>query len=240
MKSSLRLNFPRFTCRHTPTRHVCMSSYHLLLLAHVYRFPLPPLRHRITPVLWLSNHFPTQQSDSADSRSLKSHRYAVQLSIPSLPLPLYTHKVTMATEDLINEFKGAFNVFDVDRTGSLDRNQLKTAMRQLGLKPTDEDISAMMKDADNGSGKVDANSFAAMMAEKLSKMDSQRDIVDAFECYDPEGTGSITGEQFKEILTSGSTKFTEREIRELIRVGDENTEGLVDYVKLVKHVTGGL
>ncbi len=38
----------------------------------------------------------------------------------------------MATEDLVNELKGAFNVFDVDRQGQLDRGQLKTAMRQLG------------------------------------------------------------------------------------------------------------
>ena len=83
----------------------------------------------------------------------------------------------------------------------IDKETLKTAMRELGLKPTDEEVTQMIKDADStGTGKVGFNEFYSMMTEKMSQIDSPSDLRTAFECYDTAGKGFIPADQFRQIM----------------------------------------
>ena len=50
----------------------------------------------------------------------------------------------------------AFNVFDMDGNGYIDKHELKYVMRRLGENLTDEDLKAMFTEADlNGDGLID-------------------------------------------------------------------------------------
>merc|ERR1712146_402716 len=97
---------------------------------------------------------------------------------------------TMAENDQIGEFKEAFNMF-AKGSDKIDKETLKSAMRELGLKPTDEEVTQMIKDADStGSGKVGFNEFYSMMTEKMSQIDSPADLRTAFECTTPPARAS--------------------------------------------------
>jgi calmodulin len=60
--------------------------------------------------------------------------------------------------------KAAFQVFDIDQNGFIDKFELKNIMKQLGNNFTDTQIAKMMEEADNDKdGQIDYNEFKQMM-----------------------------------------------------------------------------
>lgn len=54
------------------------------------------------------------------------------------------------------EYQQAFNVFDLDGDGLIDANELRLAMRNLGVELSDKDVRSMLLVADkNKDGKID-------------------------------------------------------------------------------------
>ena len=47
-------------------------------------------------------------------------------------------------EDQITELQGVFSMFDCDNSGAIDVKELKQVMQNLGMNPTDEEVSRMM------------------------------------------------------------------------------------------------
>ena len=63
--------------------------------------------------------------------------------------------------------KVAFTMFDKDKNGYIERDELKQMMTKLGEKLTDGEIDEMMKEADtDNDGRVNYNEFLAMMKPK--------------------------------------------------------------------------
>ena len=61
----------------------------------------------------------------------------------------------------------AFKMFDKDKNGYIEREELKQMMTKLGEKLTDGEIDEMMKEADTDKdGRVNYNEFLAMMKPK--------------------------------------------------------------------------
>lgn len=57
----------------------------------------------------------------------------------------------------------AFNVFDMDGNGYIDKHELKYVMRRLGENLSDEDLKAMFSEADlNGDGLIDYEEFSRL------------------------------------------------------------------------------
>jgi len=50
-------------------------------------------------------------------------------------------------EDDLRTFREIFQLVDRDGGGSIQQDELGTLLRTLGLKPTDEEITEMMKEA---------------------------------------------------------------------------------------------
>ena len=54
------------------------------------------------------------------------------------------------------------------RAGSIDANELKTAMRALGFAPKKDEITKMLNDLDcDGNGTVEYEEFEGLMAGKM-------------------------------------------------------------------------
>jgi len=131
-------------------------------------------------------------------------------------------------------------MFDVDKEGVLKKNSLKTIMRNMGLKPTDQEIADMIKAGDaSGKGSISFDEFLNMMGDKMKKMDSSDDIIRAFECFDPYGRGYVSVKEFNNLITTGGyAKFTDKEIRDLISMGGgDKGDGSIDYAQLVRSLT---
>merc|ERR1712164_136398 len=76
------------------------------------------------------------------------------------------------------EIKEAFDLFDTDGSGSIDANELKTAMRALGFAPKKEEISRMLGDLDiDGNGTVE---FEGLMVGKMAGGNAKDEVLKTF------------------------------------------------------------
>merc|ERR1711934_888644 len=53
------------------------------------------------------------------------------------------------TEDQVAEIKEAFDLFDTDGSGSIDTNELKVAMKALGMDAKSDEIRKLINDIDS-------------------------------------------------------------------------------------------
>ncbi|XP_005112424.2 calmodulin [Aplysia californica] len=70
-------------------------------------------------------------------------------------------------QEVEDELTAAFKVFDKNGDGYINREELKRTMQILGEHLTDDDVSAMMDEADSdGNGVVDYREFARIMSAR--------------------------------------------------------------------------
>ena len=70
------------------------------------------------------------------------------------------------TEEQYEEINHAFLLFDKDGSGSIDVNELRDAMKALGIYIKKDKLRLLMNKVDkDGSGAIDELEFAALMAE---------------------------------------------------------------------------
>ena len=77
-----------------------------------------------------------------------------------------TYKTKKLTEEQMDEINHAFLLFDKDGSGSIDVNELRDAMKALGIHIKKDMLRELMNKVDkDGSGEIDDQEFAALMAE---------------------------------------------------------------------------
>ena len=85
------------------------------------------------------------------------------------------------TADEVIEIKEAFDLFDSDKSGQIDTNELKQALQNLGIDAKNQTLQNMLADIDkNGSGDIDFDEFIDMMTAKMSDKDTREDLQKSF------------------------------------------------------------
>ena len=83
-------------------------------------------------------------------------------------LNIMTIRLRVALSD--NDLKDAFHLLDKDRSGSLDADEFRTVLQNLGEKFTEGEIEEMIRQADtDGSGSIEQDEFVAVMRLKASE-----------------------------------------------------------------------
>jgi Ca2+-binding EF-hand superfamily protein len=84
------------------------------------------------------------------------------------------------TEEMREELRRAFDMFDTDGSGDIDAGELEFAMKALGFSPTKEEIEKLVLEADeDGSGDISFDEFCDMMANKMMSGDTKAVMLDA-------------------------------------------------------------
>ena len=77
-------------------------------------------------------------------------------------------KVKTLTEEQKEEIDNAFELFDKDNSGSIEVNELKDALKALGIYLKKEEVKAKMQKVDkDGSGSIERDEFLCLMAEQI-------------------------------------------------------------------------
>lgn len=96
------------------------------------------------------------------------------------------------------EMMEIFKLFDLDNDGSITPDELKHAMNQQGLAPSDDELHRMIADVDlNGNGKVEFEEFLVMMSRKTKRLDDGDGIDIAFQIFDTDKDGQISSHELK-------------------------------------------
>merc|ERR1712167_534025 len=102
-------------------------------------------------------------------------------------------KTGALSEELIDEIREAFGLFDSDASGAIDVRELKAAMRALGFEVKNDELKKMVTDVDtDGSGCIEFAEFLEMMTGKMGEKDSREDIEKVFKLFDDDNTNKIS------------------------------------------------
>ncbi|XP_026853925.2 troponin C, skeletal muscle isoform X1 [Electrophorus electricus] len=154
------------------------------------------------------------------------------------PTEAQTDARSFLSDEMIAEFKAAFDMFDTDGGGDISTKELGTVMRMLGQNPSREELDAIIEEVDeDGSGTIDFEEFLVMMVQQLKEDQagkSEEELSECFRVFDKNGDGFIDREEFGDILRSTGEPVTEEEIDELLTDGDMNKDGKIDFDEFLK------
>jgi Ca2+-binding EF-hand superfamily protein len=98
--------------------------------------------------------------------------------------------------------KEAFNTFDDDKSGDIDKNEFRKAILTLGLEVDEKKIMEMMRQLDkNGSGTIDFEEFKNMMSKHQFSKDSPipQHLEATFNLYDKDSDGYISTKDIQKV-----------------------------------------
>lgn len=130
----------------------------------------------------------------------------------------------------VEEFRVAFDAFDEDGGGCIGREELAQLLDALGENLTDTEVNQMVATVDaDGSGEIEFSEFLTMMQNKIDGIDMQKDIRDAFNLLDKDGSGFISSNELKHVVTDFCGKLTDTHVNQLLKEYDLNTDGKLSY-----------
>ncbi|XP_010568033.1 PREDICTED: troponin C, skeletal muscle [Haliaeetus leucocephalus] len=146
------------------------------------------------------------------------------------------------SEEMIAEFKAAFDMFDADGGGDISTKELGTVMRMLGQNPTKEELDAIIEEVDeDGSGTIDFEEFLVMMVRQMkedAKGKSEEELANCFRVFDRNADGFIDIEELGEILRATGEHVTDEDIEDLMKDSDKNNDGRIDFDEFLKMMEG--
>ena len=128
-----------------------------------------------------------------------------------------------------------FKAFDKNGDGKLSMEEVKEGyLEHYGKIMSDEEVEEMFNAVDSDkSGFIDYSEFvvAAMNENQLTTNDK---LQAAFKMFDKDGSGVISPDEIKEVLSFGGTNaLNTQQIDAIVKQVDENGDGEISYEEFV-------
>ena len=129
-------------------------------------------------------------------------------------------------DNSLNQIRETFALFDQNNDGYITKQEFTTLLRALGKNVTDLEITNIIQQADIQNDTIDFDKFIILI-NQITPKDTQQDLINAYELFDPENNGFIKVPEFKHIMTNLGAKLNELEINNIIQELDTNNEGKI-------------
>lgn len=134
----------------------------------------------------------------------------------------------------VKDMKQAFDMIDEDKSGRIDAEELQGAAVALGI-PMEENIAVLL-----GNDKISFDEFFKRMTAKLSPQDKAEEILNIFELFDQDSTGTVSYDNLVNISRIIGAKETTEEIMEALRILDTDGDGELDPVDFYTCLVSGM
>lgn len=133
------------------------------------------------------------------------------------------------TKDEEKEVEEAFNVFDVDKSGTMDAKELRDALRALGFDVTKAEVNKIMSRKDpTGNGFLPFEVFKQVCAEYIKTRDPRTEILRAFALFDTDHDGLIDIEDLKKVSKELGDDLPLEELEVMISKFDKDKDGKIN------------
>ncbi len=129
-------------------------------------------------------------------------------------------------QESLNQIKETFSLFDQNNDNYITKQELTTLLRALGKNLTDLDINNLITENNIQNDSINFEQFLVIL-NKITPRNTENDLLNAYELFDPENNGFIKVTEFKHIMTNLGEKLTTNEIENIIQELDTNNEGKI-------------
>jgi len=134
----------------------------------------------------------------------------------------------------VQDMKRAFDMIDEDRSGLIDAEELQGAAVALGI-PMEENIAVLL-----GTEKIPFDDFFKRMTAKLSPDDKVDDIMNIFELFDNDCTGTISLDNLQNISRIIGAKESASDIQDMLSTLDTDGDGELDPIDFYTCLVSGM
>ena len=132
------------------------------------------------------------------------------------------------------EIKEAFELFDTDKTGTIDYHELKVCMRALGFDVKKQEVLNLMREYDReGSGQIEYPDFLEIMTIKINDRDPIEEISKAFKLFDEDNTGKISLRNLRRIAREMQENLSDDELQAMIDEFDKDGDGEINEAEFL-------
>jgi len=132
------------------------------------------------------------------------------------------------------DMKKAFDMIDEDGSGLIDAEELQGAAVALGI-PMEENIAVLL-----GTDKIAFDEFFKRMTAKLGPEDKADDIMNIFELFDCDSTGTINFDNLQNIARIIGAKESAKEIQDMLSILDTDGDGELDPIDFYTCLVSGM
>merc|ERR1712008_89936 len=141
------------------------------------------------------------------------------------------------SQEQIDMYKECFKLMDVDKDGTLSKNDLRAAFDNVGKLMDESELDSMLGEV-GGSCTFDA--MVKMFQEKMAGGSNDPDdlIVRAFKAYEVDG--KIEAEMFRHALVNFGDKFNKAEVDDIFGEFEVDDDGFIESKSVIGlFVAGG-
>ena len=140
--------------------------------------------------------------------------------------------VKLLSEEEICELREAFNIFDVNSEGTIDKDKLILLLFSLKQYPTKEELDETMKSL--GLDKLDQinfDQFLKIMGKRMNTKKVDEDIYfrNLFDSMDRNKNGMISIHEIRYIILHSNEDISEKELELLMNNVDSDNDGLISF-----------
>merc|ERR1712062_469996 len=134
------------------------------------------------------------------------------------------------SQEQIDMYKECFKLMDVDKDGTLSKNDLRAAFDNVGKLMDESELDSMLGGV-GGSCTFDA--MVKMFQEKMAGGSNDPDdlIVRAFKAYEVEG--KIEAEMFRHALMNFGDKFNKAEVDDIFGEFEVDDDGFIESKSVI-------
>merc|ERR1712241_708475 len=127
------------------------------------------------------------------------------------------------SEEQLTMYKECFKMMDINKDGTLDKNDLRGAFDNVGVLMSESELNSLLGEV---GGDCTYDNMVKMFQEKMAGEGNDSDdlIVQAFKAYDIEG--KIDSKMFTHALMTWGDKMTKAEIDEDYMIKTKDVVGL--------------
>ena len=135
------------------------------------------------------------------------------------------------------ELRQAFDLFDKDKSGSIDSSELGNVLKSLGQELDETGLHNLfvMMDAD-GSGSIDFDEFTAVMADPGEKQTAAQIAASIFVLIDKDGSGVVTVTELKSALLGLGAGLTEEDVFAALQLFDTGGSGDISKQEFIQAI----
>lgn len=136
------------------------------------------------------------------------------------------------TDEQRQEIREAFELFDSDKNGLIDAQEMRVSMRALGFDVKRDEVLRLMQDCaahdQNSQPLMDLPGFTDIMTEKFAQRDPRQEMIKAFQLFDENNTGKISLRSLRRVARELGENMSDEELQAMIDEFDVDQDGEIN------------